>query len=589
MMRAAGRPVARSGCKPPSTAVVVAFCTLLCMCGGAVAQSSSPSLSQVETLVAAQQWPEIARLLAPVSPRSAEMDLYLGLALAHTGRSEEAVRALDAGRRLAPRDARFPEELAGIAFQQKQYARAARLLRRAVKLAPQDEYANNFLATVYFLQDNIEAALQCWNRVGKPYVEQVSYQPEPRVSPALLDHAFAFSPAATLQLPQFYATNARIRGLGIFSQYHFDLNALPDGHFNVVFRGSELDGFGAGWLAALMVLRGLPFQQINPAIYNLRRRAINFDSMFRWDAQKRRLVARLSGPLENGATYRWNLAADLRNENWAVRNSFAGVAPVLADFNMRREAGSFEVASYAGGRWGWQAGAELSHRDFRNASAGSVLTPRILAAGYELKQTAEASAALWRVPGHRFTLSGDAGSQAARLWSRPRESFEKITGALAWRWLPQAQGDDYETTQQFRAGTTFGQVPFDELFILGLDQDNNLPMRAHIATRGGRKGSAPMGRNYFLQNWETDKNIYSNGIVRVQLGPFLDIGRIWDPGALLGSRQWLFDSGVELRLRVFGTGVAFSYGRDLRTGNNAFYAMPEGWSSEPPFSSTLSF
>jgi tetratricopeptide (TPR) repeat protein len=576
MMRAAGRPVAGANRKLRSTAVAVLFCTLLCVCSGADAQSRSPSLSQIETLAAAQQWPEIVRLLTPVSPRSAEMDFYLGLALAHTGRSEEAVRVFDAGRRLAPRDARFPEELAGIAFQQKQYARAARLLRGAVKLAPQDEYANNFLATVYFLQDNIEAALQCWNRAGKPYVEQVSYQPQPRVSPALLDHAFAFSPAATLELPQFYATNARVRGLGIFPQYHFDLNALPGGHFNVVFRGSELDGFGDGWLAALMVLRGLPFQQVNPAFYNIRRRAINFDSMFRWDAQKRRLRSRLSGPLENGAAYRWNFAADLRNENWAVRNSFTGVAPVLAGLNMRREAGSLDVESYASGQWGWRAGAELSHRDFRSVSAGAVLTPRMLASGYELKQTAEASAALWRVPGHRFVLSGGAESQAARLWSSPRESFEKLTGALAWRWLPQAQGDDYETTQRFRAGTTFGQVPFDELFILGLDQDNNLPMRAHIATRGGRKGSAPMGRDYFLQNWETDKNIYGNGIVRVQLGPFIDIGRIWDPGASLGSHQWLFDTGVELRVRVLGTGVAFSYGRDLRTGNNAYYAVPIG-------------
>jgi len=40
---------------------------------------------------------------------------------------------------------------------------------------------------------------------------------------------------------------------------------------------------------------------------------------------------------------------------------------------------------------------------------------------------------------------------------------------------------------------------------------------------------------------------------------------------------------------VLGTGVVFSYGRDLRTGNNAFYAMPEGWSSEPPFLPALSF
>ncbi|MGB6192107.1 MAG: hypothetical protein WBF42_06555, partial [Terracidiphilus sp.] len=127
--------------------------------------------------------------------------------------------------------------------------------------------------------------------------------------------------------------------------------------------------------------------------------------------------------------------------------------------------------------------------------------------------------------------------------------------------------------QQLRAGKTFGQVPFDELFMLGLERDNDLPMRAHIGTRDGIKGSAPLGRNYLLSSWEGDKNLYSNGLVTVQLGPLLDIGTISDPATGLGSHQWLFDAGAQIKLRVFSTVVAFSWGHDLRTGNNAFYVM----------------
>ena len=129
-------------------------------------------------------------------------------------------------------------------------------------------------------------------------------------------------------------------------------------------------------------------------------------------------------------------------------------------------------------------------------------------------------------------------------------------------------------SQQLRAGRTFGQVPFDELFILGLERDNDLPLRAHIGTRDGRKGSAPLGRDYLLQNWETNKNIYSNGIIKVQLGPFVDIGKIADPGSALGSREWLFDIGAQAKVRVLGVGLVFSYGKDLRTGSNAFYLAP---------------
>ena len=109
--------------------------------------------------------------------------------------------------------------------------------------------------------------------------------------------------------------------------------------------------------------------------------------------------------------------------------------------------------------------------------------------------------------------------------------------------------------------------------MLGLERDNALPMHAHIGTRDGRKGSAPLGRNYFLHSLETDKNIYSNELIALKLGPLLDIGKITDPGTALGSHDWLFDAGAQMKLRVFSTTVAVSYGRDLHTGHNAFYTM----------------
>jgi hypothetical protein len=195
----------------------------------------------------------------------------------------------------------------------------------------------------------------------------------------------------------------------------------------------------------------------------------------------------------------------------------------------------------------------------------------MLANGYQLKQQAQMTSTLWRVPERRFTVTAEAASDAARLWSKPQQSFEKLTGSIGWHWLLRAQGDDWDTSQQLRAGKTFGQPPFDELFFLGLERDNGLPLRAHIGTRDGRKGSAPLGRNYVLENWEIDKNLYGNGIVKFQLGPFFDIGKITDPGTSLGSQKWLFDTGAQVKLHVFSRGVVFSYGKDLRAGNSAFY------------------
>jgi hypothetical protein len=58
----------------------------------------------------------------------------------------------------------------------------------------------------------------------------------------------------------------------------------------------------------------------------------------------------------------------------------------------------------------------------------------------------------------------------------------------------------------------------------------------------------------------------------VQAGPLMDIGAVSDPGTALGSHEWLFDTGAQLKLKAFGEGIAFSWGHDLRTGNNAYYA-----------------
>jgi hypothetical protein len=536
-----------------------------------------PSDQNLQQLAAGQHWNQIVLLLQPVTQRSAGMNFYYGEALAQLGRFTEAQNAFETGRRLAPADPRFPVELAGIAFKQKNYPQTIRRLRQSLRLTPGDDYANNFLGAAYFLEGNLEASLKYWNHVSRPEIVNVREDPQPRISPALLDSAFAFSPAATLTLPQFLNSDARIRALGVFPQYQLDLSARTDGVFDVSFRNQEKNGFGNSKLESLFLFfQGLPFQEVNPGYNNLHRQAINFDSMFRWDAQKRRVFAQLSGPFEHRAMYRWNLTTDLRNENWAIRNGFTGPAPVLASFNMRHEMAAFGLASFAD-RFAWAAGAELSHRNFRgvvpataaSSSLSPILTPQMLASGYQLKQQAQISSTFWRVPERRFAVSASAGSDAARLWSH--ESFDKLTGSIGWHWLPQVKGDDYETSQQLRAGYTLGQVPFDELFILGLERDNNLPLRAHIGTRDGRKGSAPLGREYLLENWETSKNVYGNGIVKLQMGPFFDIGKIADPGAALGSRQWLFDTGAQVKLRVFGVGLVLSYGKDLRTGNNAFY------------------
>src|SRR5881409_2409796 len=99
---------------------------------------------------------------------------------------------------------------------------------RPLKLDPQDSYGQEFLASVYFLDGNLEAALQHWNRVGKPAIEEIKMVPAPQLRPDLLERAFAFAPAALLKLEELRSTEARLDLLEIYPRYRFELLPRKD-------------------------------------------------------------------------------------------------------------------------------------------------------------------------------------------------------------------------------------------------------------------------------------------------------------------------------------------------------------------------
>src|SRR5262249_10629879 len=259
------------------------------------------------------------------------------------------------------------------------------------------------------------------------YIAEIHEEPIPRVDPVLLDHAFAFSPAGTLQLPELLASETRVRGLGIFPNFHFELRAREDHAFDVLFENWERNGLGdSRWEALITFFRGLPAQTVYPEVFNLRQEAINFLSMYRWDAQKRRVGGTLSGPLARSAKRRFQLSADLRSENWGITDSFTGSTSLLGSLNLRREAANAELVSFVSGRWSWSAGVEFSHRDFRSVIPGTALDPSLLTKGDQLKQVTKLNADIWRLPDRKVVLTGSVSSQLGRIWSHPSHGFEKL-------------------------------------------------------------------------------------------------------------------------------------------------------------------
>ncbi len=510
--------------------------------------------AQIPDLFSQGKWPEVVDAAAHASPRTPDLEYFHGAALARLGRFDEAALRLREGLRLASSDDRFLLELGGVAFRQQRLREAARYLRRA---RPANPYTADFLGSIYFLQSNLDAALKFWNRAGKPHLAHIDTPPL-RLHPDVLDRAFTFSSGQPLLLPDLLATRARLDSLGLLSSHRFQLAARPGGQFDLRLLVRERPGWtGPKSAAAIATFRGIAWQALHPEAFGIGGRALNFSSLLRWDSQKRRARASLSTP-------RLSLAADLRDELWQLRP----VSSTLASFQLRRSALSTEYHALHGPHWRWASGAELSHRHLRNASQELAFPD-----GYALKHTFWLRRTLLYRPEHRFESHFRLSADTGRVWDSPSRAFHRSQLAASARWFPRMKGDGELLHAGLRAGHILGDAPFDELFSLGLERDNDLWMRAHIGTRDGRKGSAPTGRTYVLLHSELDKSIHNDGILSLSLSPFLDLGRIGGQHPALAPRLWLVDTGLQAKFRILGASLTATYGKDLRTGRNVFYLM----------------
>ncbi|MGH9792723.1 MAG: hypothetical protein ACRD5W_16070, partial [Candidatus Acidiferrales bacterium] len=320
----------------------------------------------------------------------------------------------------------------------------------------------------------------------------------------------------------------------------------------------------------LSVFRGLPYETVHLEYYNARTGAMNWISLLRWDGQKRRAFTSLSAPLGGSAKWRWLAALDGRNENWDLRGTLAGGASPAV--NVQKLELEFSLGAVESGRWNWRSGVTTAYRNLRRPVDIPAGAAEFFTEGSSLRYDAGVDVLLWSAPPRRFRVDAGATAGAGRYFTQPLGAFSHAGVSLSAHWLPQARGEDYDTQASFRFGRTFGGGTLDELFVLGGERDNDLLLRGHAATRDGRKGSAPLGRQFALFNFEVDKVLYS-GLIAVKVGPFFDAGRASDASAHFGSRGWLFDAGVQMKIGVGGAfQVVLSYGRDLRDGGDAFFA-----------------
>ncbi len=501
---------------------------------------------------------------------SADTLVREGLALARSGRLAEAESTLRRGLTEYPHDERFPLELAGLAYRQKDLGRARKLLHSALRLKPADAYANQFLGSLYLLEGNLAASLRYWNRVGHPVVGDIRFVPAPQLDDVQLARLPAVSTGQVLTSQRLNQTETNLRELGIFADVRFRLTPRADQRYDFAVE-TEPRGQGGGrwWWRLFPYARSLPYQAVNVDVFNIRRSALNVTSLWRWDGEKRRFAADVTGRATASVGYRFG--ADMREERWDLRRTWYGDSAAAArNVNLRKLEVGAEALFRIGDTARWSSGLYVSGRHYRPGvgAAGDEFSDGWLV---EMRNRLEGNLASW--PELRIRLDGWGLLRTGRFISGPGEArFTSPSAGVHGQWFPPSRGEKYEVNVLVQAGGVFGRVPLDEMYMLGMERDNSLWLRGHVGTREGRKGNAPLGTQFFLWNSDVQRELWRGLFLRVQAGPFFDVGGTRDPGKRFGSRGLLYDTGLQITLRTIrGIRISAVYGRDLRDGRPAFY------------------
>lgn len=517
-------------------------------------------------------------MAAPAEAQQAEdADALLGSAIEAAKAGDlvgaEAILRDASGR--FPQDPRFPTERAGVAYLQGDPSAAKRWLHLARKLGSGDPYVAEFLGTLYLLEGNPEAALVLWNPIGKPRLSdsQTGTGLEQVIAPELAGIDIPFPAGSTLPYGGYLRASRVTALLGVCGVAPVELEAAEDERYLAALRCVEKPAFGATLPStALMLARGLGYQAVHLHHPNLGRRAVSLQTMLRWDARKRRAWAAMAMPIAGRAAWRFEVYGDARHEYWRMLSPEDHSEQQA--FLHRRVEGGVAVSAVLGSRTLWQNRLSLSNRSFPVVSSLPAGADR-LDTGSSIRYGHRVQTDILRLPIQRIFVSA-AGEASIERYGGLGRTVGREELSLRTIWYPGASSRSGNLSLRVSGGAAQGRLPLTELFAAGVERDGAIPMRAHVGTRDGRKGSALYGDRYLAANLEAEKTLLHAGLWTLSVAPFLDAGWMRDPGGKYGARKTRFDAGIQLvAATAGGTELRVSYGWDLRQRRSAIYAWSE--------------
>ncbi len=451
------------------------------------------------------------------------------VALALAGDVGAAETGLLAATRVCPRNAAAWRELAGSRFLQSRWAEASLFAERAVGLDSSDAQGWELLATSRFLNDESDAALDAWNRVGRPFVDLVRVEGARRTRYPVVAALVDLSPRTLL------TTETRGRAAR-------RLEELPSAAITRL-RYRPMEG-GVAEVDAVVVERSTLPHGVAPALAAAARAWIQrevrlelaapagsgelWTVAWRWWEARPRVAFAVAMPVAFGLPGITTIEGSWERPSYAMAGTeLPGTAAPLR--NERRRA-AVSLADWATSHVRWQAGAALDRwAQDSHFSVGAAVDVRLADDHVSLGL----DSAAW-VPigsGGRFAATG-----VSAAWRSARDG----NGAA---WLVQA-------------GLAAASVaaPLDLWSGAGTGQARTPLLRAHPLLDDGVVGGPVFGRQLVHGTIEYQHPIRAVPTGAVRLAGFADTARAWSRIGGDARPSWHTDVGAGVRIVLPGNG-----------------------------------
>ena len=500
---------------------------------------------------------------------TADTYLYLGIAYGHMKEYPKAEDTLNEGSTRYSQDPRFHNELAGVYLANNNVDSAKSELRRALSADPNNNYASDLLATIDMSEGEVQAALQSWNKTGRPVVADILHNYYLSFGSWVVRKGVAFHPASVLRYSEWKTTESQLLETGNFANVGLEIEPtqIPDQYTAVVRTTPKTNTLGG---LVFGIVKGAPFSTSYLDFWNIQNSGINFNGNYRWDTDRRRAEGRFKIPLPIDGLLQLEVGDTWRSERWDLSPVIRPEARPRARFDYRANILSVNFKTIPHYRVEIGGGFE-----YRNRGASGDLPELFTDSRNTGKWTLETNL---RLTDDRYQNRLHLEGFAARRSILGDTNFSGGVVELDNRFMLSKDSRTY-LNWTIKAGASGGHLPVEDYFVLGLDANPRNLLRGHTAAEHGRYGRGPMGTGFALANFDIDRrittiplfNTFNIPLVTVKWDVFLDAAKTYDRNRIFQQGKLWLDTGAGLRFETPTTSFNLVYGRSLRDGTGVLF------------------